>query len=113
PFPALDMTTTVSGLLFWRDFHPLEGHLAQLHGSGRAPPSAPSEAGRAHHDEAHATSDRLITEFPAACFESRGRGGLPPEPDGAIRAWLARGRCEKKRAAGVAGRADRLSRSIS
>jgi len=24
PFPLLDMTTTVTGLLCWRDFHPLE-----------------------------------------------------------------------------------------
>jgi hypothetical protein len=30
------MTTTVSGLLCWRDFHPLEWQLASLHWSGRA-----------------------------------------------------------------------------
>ena len=31
PFPLLDMTTTVTGLLCWRDFHPLEWQLASLH----------------------------------------------------------------------------------
>src|SRR4029450_13821701 len=30
------MTTTVTGLLCWRDFHPLEWQLASLHWSGRA-----------------------------------------------------------------------------
>jgi hypothetical protein len=36
------MTTTVSGLLCWRDFHPLEWQLASLHWSGRAraPPAS-------------------------------------------------------------------------
>src|SRR6516165_1895609 len=37
PFPSLDITTTVSGLLCWRDFHPLEWQLASLHWSGCAP----------------------------------------------------------------------------
>ena len=31
PFPLLDMTTTVTGLLCWRDFHPQEWQLASLH----------------------------------------------------------------------------------
>jgi len=31
PSPLLDMTTTASGLLCWRDSHPLEWHLASLH----------------------------------------------------------------------------------
>src|SRR4051794_10382320 len=31
PFPPLDMTTTASGLLCWRDFHPQEWQLASLH----------------------------------------------------------------------------------
>jgi hypothetical protein len=30
PFPLLDMTTTVTGLLCWRDFHPQERQLASL-----------------------------------------------------------------------------------
>jgi hypothetical protein len=31
PCPLLDMTTTASGLLCWRDFHPQDGnHLAAL-----------------------------------------------------------------------------------
>src|SRR4249920_1241810 len=34
PSPLLDMTTTVTGLLCWRDFHPLEWQLASLHGHG-------------------------------------------------------------------------------
>jgi hypothetical protein len=36
PFPSLDITTTVTGLLCWRDSHPLEWQLASLHWSGRA-----------------------------------------------------------------------------
>ena len=31
PSPSLDITTTVTGLLCWRDFHPLEWQLASLH----------------------------------------------------------------------------------
>src|ERR1700737_642164 len=31
PSPLLDMTTTVTGLLCWRDFRPLEWQLASLH----------------------------------------------------------------------------------
>ena len=31
PFPLLDITTTVTGLLCWRDFHPQEWQLASLH----------------------------------------------------------------------------------
>jgi hypothetical protein len=32
PSPSLDMTTTVTGILCWRDSHPLEWQLASLHG---------------------------------------------------------------------------------
>ena len=31
PSPLLDITTTATGLLCWRDFHPLEWQLASLH----------------------------------------------------------------------------------
>src|SRR6202043_759345 len=31
PSPLLDMTTTATGLLCWRDSHPLEWQLASLH----------------------------------------------------------------------------------
>ena len=31
PFPPLDMTTAVTGLLCWRDLHPQEWQLASLH----------------------------------------------------------------------------------
>src|SRR5215471_4328182 len=41
PFPSLDITTTVSGLLCWRDFHPLEWQLASLQWSGRASDRCP------------------------------------------------------------------------
>src|SRR5215467_1759881 len=34
-FPLLDMTTTATGLLCWRDSHPLEWQLASLHGQER------------------------------------------------------------------------------
>jgi hypothetical protein len=40
------MTTTVSGLLCWRDFHPLKWQLASLHWSGRAPAPPAREAGK-------------------------------------------------------------------
>jgi len=33
PSPPLDMTTTVTGLLCWQDFHPLRWQLASLHRS--------------------------------------------------------------------------------
>src|SRR5262249_49866518 len=33
PLPSLDITTTVTGLLCWRDSHPLEWQLASLHWS--------------------------------------------------------------------------------
>lgn len=35
PFPLLDITTTATGLLCWRDSHPLEWQLASLHGHFR------------------------------------------------------------------------------
>src|SRR4051794_14846795 len=38
PFPPLDMTTTATGLLCWRDFHPQEWQLASLH---RIQPTTP------------------------------------------------------------------------
>ncbi len=34
PSPSLDITSTVTGLLCWRDSHPLEWQLASLHGHG-------------------------------------------------------------------------------
>src|SRR4051812_179471 len=36
PFPPLGMTTTATGLLCWRDFHPQERQLASLHRTRRA-----------------------------------------------------------------------------
>jgi len=35
PSPLLDITTTATGLLCWRDSHPLEWQLASLHGHSR------------------------------------------------------------------------------
>jgi hypothetical protein len=46
PSPSLDITTTVSGLLCWRDFHPLEWQLASLHWTGRAPAPNRSQSER-------------------------------------------------------------------
>src|SRR6266496_1555495 len=37
PSPLLDMTTTASGLLCWRDSHPLEWQLASLHQNRTGP----------------------------------------------------------------------------
>src|SRR3954451_2138722 len=42
PFPPLDMTTTATGLLCWRDFHPQEWQLASLHRIDRGLALAPS-----------------------------------------------------------------------
>ena len=42
PSPLLDMTTTATGPLCWRDSHPLEWQLASLHGHSRPSHSAPS-----------------------------------------------------------------------
>jgi hypothetical protein len=44
--PLLDITTTATGLLCWRDFHPLEWQLASLHWSGRAPALPASKLAR-------------------------------------------------------------------
>jgi hypothetical protein len=38
PSPPLDITTTATGLLCWRDSHPLEWQLASLHGQNENPP---------------------------------------------------------------------------
>jgi len=43
PSPLLDITTTATGLLCWRDSHPLEWQLASLHGHSR-----PNWAGPGH-----------------------------------------------------------------
>src|SRR3954449_8718905 len=45
PFPPLDMTTTATGLLCWRDFHPQEWQLASLHRiePGRGPVHLPGQ----------------------------------------------------------------------
>src|SRR6516225_5811845 len=59
PSPSLDITTTVSGLLCWRDFHPLEWQLASLHWSGRAPALPAANAGRGHRRQEHAMSRKL------------------------------------------------------
>ena len=52
------MTTTVTGLLCWRDFHPLEWQLASLHWSGRAPAPPAIEAGKGAKDKEHAMSEK-------------------------------------------------------
>src|SRR3954470_13724820 len=41
PFPPLDMTTTATGLLCWRDSHPQEWQLASLHRIGPGFPGPP------------------------------------------------------------------------
>ena len=63
PSPSLDITTTVTGLLCWRDSHPLEWQLASLH--DQVPPFP------------QRSPPRLLTD--AAC------GGLKPAPDGRLR----------------------------
>src|SRR4030095_16322519 len=47
------MTTTVTGLLCWRDFHPLEWQLASLHWSGRAPALPASKLARGTQRKEH------------------------------------------------------------
>jgi hypothetical protein len=46
PFPLQDITTTATGLLCWRDSHPLEWQLASLHGLCRPQCSSCLLAGR-------------------------------------------------------------------
>src|SRR6266496_4327570 len=53
------MTTTVTGLLCWRDFHPLEWQLASLHWSDRAPAPPAREAGKGRQDKEHAMPSKL------------------------------------------------------
>src|SRR6516162_881940 len=66
PFPSLDITTTASGLLCWRDSHPLEWQLASLHWSGRAPALPVGQAGKgAPKTKEHAMSQKLNSEVAA------------------------------------------------
>src|SRR5450830_1143465 len=44
PSPLLDITTTATGLLCWRDSHPLEWQLASLHGHSRPSQLAPKSS---------------------------------------------------------------------
>src|SRR3977135_3995665 len=48
PSPLLDMTTTATGLLCWRDFHPLEWQLASLHQIPACAANAPGSSLGAH-----------------------------------------------------------------
>src|SRR3954464_6719609 len=55
PFPSLDMTTTASGLLCWRDFHPQEWQLNRVQGAvspGQSRPGGGHDLG--HHTDAAA-----------------------------------------------------------
>src|SRR5262245_41756474 len=53
PLPSLDITTTVTGLLCWRDSHPLEWQLASLHWSSRAPAPPVTNLARGSKDKEH------------------------------------------------------------
>ena len=62
PSPLLDMTTTATGLLCWRDSHPLEWQLASLHQTRmcRFPAS-----GSSWKSLAHGSADDTIRDSPA------------------------------------------------
>ena len=58
PSPLLDITTTATGLLCWRDFHPQEWQLASLHGHSRRRHPSP----RGHPVRSASDSDRFLCE---------------------------------------------------
>ena len=97
PFPPLDMTTTATGLLCWRDFHPQEWQLASLHRIGRVTDARPErELDAARHErvgDGAEHADVLGEGWRAACLPRTRRhtGGseavvLGLEPVG--KAWL-------------------------
>src|SRR5438045_8060362 len=66
PSPLLDMTTTATGLLCWRDFHPLEWQLASLHQND----SGPSQ-GRAGASGASSACCKLAQRVPGLDLRRR------------------------------------------
>src|SRR4051794_14251899 len=69
PFPPLDMTTTASGLLCWRDFHPQEWQLASLH---QIHPGHPNS-----HPELSPTAGRLSPASWGRVRWEHGGGDIP------------------------------------
>src|SRR3954453_1547887 len=100
PFPSLDMTTTASGLLCWRDFHPQEWQLASLH-QIRAAAEAGLPRGAILMDAGYGNDTQLRTDVTALGFPyvagilsntsvwAQGAAPLPPKP------WSGRGRPPK------------------
>src|SRR3954453_12940713 len=100
PFPSLDMTTTASGLLCWRDFHPQEWQLASLH-QIRAAAEAGLPRGAILMDAGYGNDTQLRTDVTALGFRyvagilsntsvwAQGTAPLPPKP------WSGRGRPPK------------------
>ena len=88
PSPSLDITTTVTGLLCWRDFHPLEWQLASLHGHERpicgrdamsASPPDSCRRGAWAGDRSGTISDiMLIHSITSSAATRRGCGTLIP-----------------------------------
>ena len=58
PFPLQDITTTATGLLCWRDSHPLEWQLASLHGQ-----SLPTQSTLLPESRREFTPDRAAIVF--------------------------------------------------
>src|SRR6516162_1790287 len=88
PSPLLDMTTTATGLLCWRDFHPLEWQLASLHQTRmcRFPAS-----GSSWESLAHGGADDTIRDLPAVRFlvpVSDHFKPLPARCKGRCKLWL-------------------------
>src|SRR3954462_10170653 len=71
PVPPLDMTTTATGLLCWRDFHPQEWQLASLHQNLLG-----HRQGALGFDRSWPRRDGFLQGFDAARHE-----GAAPEPN--------------------------------
>jgi len=90
PFPSLDITTTVSGLLCWRDSHPL-GQLASLHWSGRAPAPPVRETGWSARTRSRSWG--MISAGCAKVFQEKMSGAKTDGPrarEGSAPAWGGR-----------------------
>jgi len=57
--PLLDITTTATGLLCWRDSHPLEWQLASLHGHSRPGPTSSRPANVCYASDCYRNGDPL------------------------------------------------------
>ena len=111
PFPLQDITTTATGLLCWRDSHPLEWQLASLHlllhRSGLSPHTPCQSPGALTHVTA-----RRIAQPPEAAFVTRLRPCRLPGrtarqlPDQSTTLWVESSSTDDSRLRGALPRTD-------